>query len=241
MPQVLLDFEPDAEGKLMQGAEYDWGNAQYGAKFGDENMELTFINWDKETNAPATVTEKGPFQFGGTYIGDYTDETYYPACYVLGSAGYSLFTWHASYMKEHSATVQVVNGDEGETRFGDYSMRLDYDYTDLLPGYRNVNEYLYYADTSDAAKTDLYSGISLDGTRPASVSGSTRPKAHRTTGYGRRSPITMRPAAPISAPICTLPRRRAAPCSIPASTGRAGCTVRQTSVRLPNMSRRIIR
>ena len=164
MPQVLLDFEPDAEGKLMQGAEYDWGNAQYGAKFGDESMELTFINWDKATNAPATVTEKGPFQFGGTYIGDYTDETYYPACYVLGSAGYSLFTWHASYMKEHSATVQVVNGDEGETRFGDYSMRLDYDYTDLLPGYRNVNEYLYYADTSDAAKTDLYSGISLDGT-----------------------------------------------------------------------------
>ena len=62
MPQVLLDFEPDAEGKLMQGAEYDWGNAQYGAKFGDENMELTFINWDKATNAPATVTEKGPFQ-----------------------------------------------------------------------------------------------------------------------------------------------------------------------------------
>ena len=57
-----------------------------------------------------------------------------------------------------------MNGDEGETRFGDYSMRLDYDYTDLLPGYRNVNEYLYYADTSDAAKTDLYSGISLDGT-----------------------------------------------------------------------------
>ena len=43
----------------------------------------------------------------------------------------------------------------GETRFGDYSMRLDYDYTDLLPGYRNVNEYLYYADTSEAAKTDL--------------------------------------------------------------------------------------
>lgn len=90
--QVLLDFEPDAEGKLMQGAEYDWGNAQYGAKFGDENMELTFINWNKETNAPATVTEKGPFQFGGTYIADNTDETYYPACYVLGSAGYSLFT-----------------------------------------------------------------------------------------------------------------------------------------------------
>lgn len=83
---------------------------------------------------------------------------------MLGSAGYNLFTWHASYMKEHSATVQVVNGDEGETRFGDYSMRLDYDYTELLPGYRNVNEYLYYADTSEAAKTDLYSGISLDGT-----------------------------------------------------------------------------
>lgn len=35
MPQVLLDFEPDAEGKIMQGCRVRLGNAQYGAKFGD--------------------------------------------------------------------------------------------------------------------------------------------------------------------------------------------------------------
>ena len=51
-------------------------------------------------------------------------------------------------MQENSATAEIVSTDRGQVRFGDYALRLDYDYTNLNPGYRNVNEYLYYCSTS---------------------------------------------------------------------------------------------
>lgn len=163
MPQVIWDFEPDAEGKLIQCGNYDWGNKSYGNYFGDENMELTFIDWNDETNLPATTTRRGPFQFGGSYIGDYGDKTYTPAAYVLGSAGYEFFTWHTGYMQQNSATAEVVSADNGEVRFGDYALRVNYDYTNLNPGYKNVNQYLYYSDTSEEAKSDIFAGRALDG------------------------------------------------------------------------------
>ena len=163
MPQIIWDFEPDADGELIQCGNYDWGNKSYGNYFGDEDMELTFIDWDDATNLPATVTKNGPFQFGGTYIGNNADTTYTPACYVFGSAGYEFFTWHTGYMQENSATAKVVGADNGEVRFGDYALRLDYDYTNLNPGYKNVNEYLYFSDTSDDAKSDIFAGRELEG------------------------------------------------------------------------------
>ncbi len=163
MPQVIWDFEPDGNGELLQCASYDWGNAAYGNYFGDENMELTYIDWSDETNLPATVTKRGPFQFGGSYIGNMGDRTYFPACYIFGSAGYSFFTWHTTYMQQNAAAAEVVSAENGQVRFGDYALRLDYDFTNLNPGYRNVNEYLYYSDTSDEAKSDIYAGCELDG------------------------------------------------------------------------------
>lgn len=164
MPQVIWDFEPDENGELLKCAEYDWGNSAYGNYFGDENLELTYIDWNDETNLPATVTKKGPFQFGGTYIGDLSDRTYFPACYIFGSAGYSFFTWHTTYMQQNSAQAEVVSSENGQVRFGDYALRLDYDYTNLNPGYRNVNQYLYYSDTSEEAKSDIYAGYAMEGT-----------------------------------------------------------------------------
>ena len=163
MPQVIWDFEPDENGELIQCGNYDWGNKSYGNYFGDENMELTFIDWDDATNLPATVTRSGPFQFGGSYIGNKGDRTYTPACYVFGSAGYNFFTWHTSYMQQNSATAEVVSAEDGEVRFGDHALRLDYDYTNLNPGYKNVNEYLYYSDTSEDAKSDIFAGYELEG------------------------------------------------------------------------------
>lgn len=163
MPSIAFDFEPDADGNLIKCGEYDWGNAAYDAYFADENTELTYISWNDETNLPDTVTKTGPYRFGGTYIGDNADKTYDPACYILGSAGYSFFTWHTTYMQEHSATAEVVDSSNGEVRFGDHALKLNYDYTNLNPGYRNVNEYLYYSDTSEEAKSDIYAGYEIQG------------------------------------------------------------------------------
>ncbi len=164
MPTVLFDFEPDAKGNLLKVGNADWGNASYGNAFGDENMELTYISWNDETNLPGTVTKRGPFTFGGEYISNIYDRTYDPTAYILGSAGYTFFTWHTSYMQENSAAAEIVSADRGQVRFGDYALRLDYDYTNLNPGYRNVNEYLYYCSTSEEAKTDLYAGYEINGT-----------------------------------------------------------------------------
>lgn len=163
MPQIIWDFEPDENGELIQCGNYDWGNKSYGNYFGDENMELTYIDWDDEANLPATVTRRGPFQFGGSYIGNLGDKTYTPACYVFGSAGYEFFTWHTGYMQQNSATAEVVSAEKGEVRFGDHALRLDYDYTNLNPGYKNVNEYLYFSDTSEDAKSDIFAGYELEG------------------------------------------------------------------------------
>lgn len=163
MPSIVFDFEPDENGDLMKCAEYDWGNKAYENTFADENTELTYISWNDETNLPDTVTKTGPFQFGGSYIGHPGDKTYDPACYILGSAGYSFFTWHTTYMQEHSATAEVVDSSNGEVRFGDHALKLNYDYTNLNPGYKNVNEYLYYAETSEEAKTDIYAGYDIEG------------------------------------------------------------------------------
>lgn len=170
MPQVIWDFEPDSNGNLIKCGEHDWGTN--GNQFADENTELTYITFEKSAVGDKEVfsddwitkTSKGPFTFGGTYIKNSSDQTYNPSAQILGSAGYEFFTWHTGFMKQHSAVAEVVSSQNGETRFGDHALRLDYDYTDLAPGYRNVNEYLYYACTDDSAKTDLYAGKELEGT-----------------------------------------------------------------------------
>ena len=164
MPKVIFDFEPDEAGNLMQTAEYDWGNPNYGNQWGDENTSLTFLGWDDAAGGLTTKTETGPFTFDGSYLASSTDDTYRPAGTMLGSAGYSFFTWHAAQMKNHAATVDVVSADEGEVRFGDYALEMKYDYTDLAPGYKNVNAYIRYASTDENVKTDLFSGYSIEGT-----------------------------------------------------------------------------
>ena len=91
------------------------------------------------------------------------DKTYTPACYVFGSAGYEFFSWHTCYMQQNSTTAEVISAEDGEVRFGDHALRLDYDYTNLNEGYKNVNEYLYYSDTSEDAKSDIFAGYELEG------------------------------------------------------------------------------
>lgn len=164
MPQVIFDFEPDENGNVLKYGEYDWGNSSYGATWPEDTDPITYLGWDAAANALITKTESGPFTFDGSYLGGPNDATYHPASTLLGARGYSFFTWHTGYMKQHSALLNNVTADDGQVRFGDHAMELKYDYTDLAPGYRNVNLYIRNAKLADDVTTDVNSGYAIDGT-----------------------------------------------------------------------------
>lgn len=142
MPQVFLDFEPDANGKLIQCGEYEWGDGDN--TWLDESYTFDITGWDVATGTQVSKQVTGPFGWDGWWIGDNGGATSIPASEIFRSAGYTLYTWHTSYTKDHAITAEVVSAENGQVRFGDHALKLNYDYTDLKPGYRNVNEYLHY-------------------------------------------------------------------------------------------------
>ena len=142
MPQVFLDFEPDANGQLIECAEHDWGIN--GNTYTPRTSPLTFTGWDDSVGGLTQKTESGPFAFDGSYIANSQDATYHSSSHIFGADGYTFATWHTGFMQEHSSIAKVVSNEDGEARFGDYSLSLKYDYTNLNPGYRNVNTYLHY-------------------------------------------------------------------------------------------------
>ena len=137
MPEILFDFEND-----MRFAEYDWGYSHYNNTWLTEDDELTFYGWSDEAGGLTWKTEKGPFAFDGSYLAGPADKCRYPAGNMFEAAGYNFFTWHADYMKNHASVASRVGAEEGQVRFGDYAMELTYDYTELTPGYKNLNVYL---------------------------------------------------------------------------------------------------
>lgn len=146
MPQILWDFEPDENGEIGKGvAEYDWGDASVNpAGFTPDETPITFYAWEgsAEEGGCKWKTESGPFFFDGWYLADENDVCRYPAGSVFGAAGYEFFTDRAVHMKPHAASGDIVTAENGEVRFGDYALRWDYDYRDMLPGYRNVSAWL---------------------------------------------------------------------------------------------------
>ncbi len=164
MPQVIFDFEPDEGGELRKYGEYDWGSSSYGATWPDDSEPITYLGWDTAANALVTKTESGPFTFDGSYLDGPNAATCHPASTLLGARGYSFFTWHTGYMKQHSAILNNVTADNGQVRFGDYAVELQYDYTDLAPGYRNVNLYIRNGKLADDVATDVNSGYAINGT-----------------------------------------------------------------------------
>ena len=146
MPQVILDFEPDEEGNVGKGvAQYDWGKASCSPEgFMPEENPITFFAWegDTETGGVTWKTESGPFFFDGDYLDGPTDVCRYPASAIFGASGYDFYCNHTSYMQPFSSGGDIVTAETGEVRFGDYALRMDYDYTNLFPGYRNVNMWL---------------------------------------------------------------------------------------------------
>lgn len=161
MPQVLVDFEPDANGELDEVAQYDWGRD--GKTYMPRTNPLTYFAWDDAADAPGMITKEGPFAFDGTFIDPdpaERDICYYPATNLLEADGYDWMMWHTTpYMPYDSAKAEVVSAANGQVRFGDYAMRIDYDYTALNPGYKNVN--MSFRPTADIELEGTPSGIGM--------------------------------------------------------------------------------
>ena len=161
MPQVLVDFEPDANGELDEVAQYDWGRD--GKTYMPRTNPLTYFAWDDAADAPGMITKEGPFSFDGIYIDPdpaERDICYYPATNLLEADGYDWMMWHTTpYMPYDSAKAEVVSAANGQVRFGDYAMRIDYDYTNLNPGYKNVN--MSFRPTEDIELEGTPSGIGM--------------------------------------------------------------------------------
>lgn len=149
MPKILWDFEPDKNGKVGKGVgQYDWGDASCSPEgWTPDETPITFFAWegDAETGGVQWKTESGPFFFDGSYLDGPTDVCRYPAGNVFAAAGYDFFTDRASYMQPFSTGGDIVTAETGEVRFGDYALRMDYDYRNLFDGYKNVNMWLYPA------------------------------------------------------------------------------------------------
>lgn len=146
MPQVIWDFEAAEDGSTTKMGIYDWGDRNINSSgWTPEKNPLTFFAWDgtAEEGGVKWKTESGPFFFDGTYLDGPTDVCRYPAAAIFEAAGYDFFTDHTSYMKNYAAGGDTVSAEDGEVRFGDHALRWDYDFTDLKPGYRNLNMWLF--------------------------------------------------------------------------------------------------
>ena len=145
MPQVIIDFEPDANGEVGKGvAQYDWGKNGIATYMPDTNP-LTYLAWDDAADAPGMITNSGPFTFDGTYIDPdpaARDICYYPAASIFAADGYDFMTNHTGVMQTGSAGGAIVTAEDGQVRFGDYALRWDYNYENLADGYKNVNMWL---------------------------------------------------------------------------------------------------
>lgn len=141
MPQVIFDFESAADGNAGAGvAQYDWGKAaEHAEGWTPPQTPITYKGWSDADGGQVMKTESGPFFFDGTYLDGPGDVCYYPASDIFAAAGYDYFAMHDSWMKTNSARGELVTADDGEVRFGERAMRIDYDFTDLKDGYRNLN------------------------------------------------------------------------------------------------------
>lgn len=143
MPQVFFDFEADENGELIKCGDYDWGDGT--ETWLDDSYTFNITGWDPETETQVQKDVTGPFTWDGWWIGDNGGRTTVPCSEIFRCAGYPLYTWRTSRMKRHAATAEVVSADDGAVRFGEHALKLNYDFTDLADGGRNMNMYLHYS------------------------------------------------------------------------------------------------
>lgn len=143
MPVVLLDFEPDEDGHLEQCAHFHWGQKSFvdsgmteGYRGTVDSVEV--ITSGKYSGSPTTATVTAPYVFTGNW------DSAVPASDIFRANGYTYYLWPNSAIPEYeSGDLKVVTGDNGQVRFGEAALELDYDYASY-DGSSNANYYIRY-------------------------------------------------------------------------------------------------
>ncbi len=146
MPDILYDFELDEDGNALQVAHYAWGMEDYSSTgYIPENFTsldvITANRWSdlaSPTISTITVGDTGGFFFTGNY------EAKVPAADIFGADGYTFYLWPNAALGDRSVGyAAVTDTEDGEVKFGDYSLDLYYDYTKYNEA-SNANFYIRY-------------------------------------------------------------------------------------------------
>lgn len=161
MPEVFMDFEGKSE---MACAQYDWADSRFYPEGWTPAEPITFMGYSAEKGGMDMITEAGPFFVDDWYNNNEFGTLHYPSSTMFGAAGYELYTDHTGYMLKDSAVASYANAENGEVRFGEGSLRFDFDYSELNPGYKNVNCWVFITGDSYRSNLDSTHAIKFDGT-----------------------------------------------------------------------------
>ena len=161
MPEVFMDFEGKSG---MSCAQYDWADARFYPEGWTPAEPITFMGYNAEKGGLDMITEAGPFFVDDWYNSNENGTLRYPSSTMFGAAGYELYTDHAGVMMKDSAVASYANAENGEVRFGEGSLRFDFDYSELSPGYKNVNCWVFITGDSYRSNPESSHAIKFDGT-----------------------------------------------------------------------------
>lgn len=161
MPEVFMDFEGKSG---MSCAQYDWADNRFYPEGWTPAEPITFMGYNAEKGGLDMITEAGPFFVDDWYNSNENGTLRYPSSTMFGAAGYELYTDHAGVMMKDSAVASYANAENGEVRFGEGSLRFDFDYSELSPGYKNVNCWVFITGDSYRSNPESSHAIKFDGT-----------------------------------------------------------------------------
>ena len=161
MPEVFMDFEGKSG---MSCAQYDWADARFYPEGWTPAEPITFMGYNAEKGGLDMITEAGPFFVDDWYNSNENGTLRYPSSTMFGAAGYELYTDHTGYMMKDSAVASYANAENGEVRFGEGSLRFDFDYSELKDGYKNVNCWVFITGDSYRSNPESSHAIKFDGT-----------------------------------------------------------------------------
>lgn len=141
MPVVLLDFEADENGEPQKAAHIHWGQAAYAAQNGGpivkEGDSFEIIANPFADPHPQTIT--GPAWITSSYFMGAV-----PAAQVFRHYGYNYYTTTVGLSDYEAGTLRVVNNTDGQVRFGEYALEMNYDFRSTT-GASNVNLCMRYS------------------------------------------------------------------------------------------------
>lgn len=163
---VSKPWTENADGTVtvsLNGKEYQ---AQKLDTYGKEKEKPGEPTGQVEWTADGTTYRWEATYQKATFNGNFGEQL--PASDILSADGYQFYVWHQTanpadveangYIGEGS---RIVDSSEGEVRFGDYALKLNYDYRNFVPSGTTKNCNIYYRLTEDLAAEGSPTGIGM--------------------------------------------------------------------------------